>query len=162
IARGEVVALVGESGSGKSTIARLIARLVPASEGAVRLEGRDVLQDEPDGASRAYRRRVQMIFQDPFASLNPAHSVAHHLGRPLRLHGRVGGPQELRDRTHALLASVGLAPGEEFAAKLPHQLSGGQRQRVAIARALAVEPELILADEPVSMLDVSVRIGILN
>jgi beta-glucosidase len=162
IGRGEVVALVGESGSGKSTIARLIARLLEPSAGELLLEGRDVLRDEPWGASRAYRRRVQMIFQDPFASLNPAQTIAHHLRRPLRLHGRVGGPQELRDRIEALLTSVGLAPAADFARKLPHELSGGQRQRVAIARALAVEPELILADEPVSMLDVSVRIGILN
>jgi beta-glucosidase len=162
VARREVVALVGESGSGKSTTARIVARLESASAGAVLLEGRDVLREEPRGASARYRRRIQMIFQDPFASLNPVKSVAQHLERPLVIHGRASGPAARGARVYELLHDVGLEPAEEIAAKLPHQLSGGQRQRVAIARALAVEPDLILADEPVSMLDVSVRTGILN
>jgi ABC-type glutathione transport system ATPase component len=160
VGRAEIVALVGESGSGKSTIARLIARLDTPEAGALCLDGEDVLVREPRGASRAYRRRVQMIFQDPFGSLNPVHTLAHHLERPLELHGRASGA-ELRPAVHALLAQVGLSPPEEYAALYPHALSGGQRQRVAIARALAPQPELLIADEPTSMLDVSIRMGVL-
>jgi peptide/nickel transport system ATP-binding protein len=159
---GEVVALVGESGSGKSTVLKLIARLEEPTKGQIRFQGRDILKEEPRRASLAYRRQVQMIFQDPFASLNPMHSVAYHLERPLLRHKRAQGREALHTRVLELLNSVGLSPAEEFAQKMPHQMSGGQRQRVAIARALAVEPALILADEPISMLDVSIRIGILN
>jgi len=103
-----------------------------------------------------------MIFQDPFGSLNPIHTVAYHLERPLLRHGKAKTPAELRQKVHDLLSTVGLHPVEEFAAKHPHQMSGGQRQRVAIARALAVDPDVILADEPISMLDVSIRMGVLN
>ncbi len=162
IGKGKVVALVGESGSGKSTTARLIARLIPATSGEIVFKGQDVLKSEPRKASLKYRSEVQMVFQDPFGSLNPVHTIGHHLERPLLIHKKVSGRGELRDRVHELLASVGLNPPEDFAAKYPHQLSGGQRQRVAFARALAVDPELMLADEPISMLDVSIRIGILN
>jgi peptide/nickel transport system ATP-binding protein len=162
IRRGEIVALVGQSGSGKSTLARLLARLTAPSAGAILLDGRNVLEDEPRRASREYRRRVQMIFQDPFASLNPVRTVAHHVARPLRIHGHARTAHAARERTHELLRDVGLEPAAAFAPRLPHELSGGQRQRVAIARALAAEPQLLLADEPVSMLDVSVRVGILN
>jgi peptide/nickel transport system ATP-binding protein len=161
VERGQVLAVVGESGSGKSTTARLIARLTEPTTGEIRFKGRDVLRAEPRGASLAYRSSVQMVFQDPFASLNPVHTVGHHLARPLRIHRRLRGP-ELRARIHELLSTVGLDPPADYAAKYPHQLSGGQRQRIAFARALAVEPELILADEPVSMLDVSIRMGVLN
>ena len=162
IHRGEAVALVGESGSGKSTIARLLLRLEPAEAGEARLDGDDVFRREPRRASRAYRRRVQMIFQDPFGSLNPAHDVEHHLLRPLlRLAPRETGARA-RERALELLRVVGLEPAGEFLHRHPYELSGGQRQRVAIARALAADPELLVADEPTSMLDVSIRMGILN
>jgi peptide/nickel transport system ATP-binding protein len=160
--RQRVLALVGESGSGKSTTARLIARLIAPSAGEIIFKGRDVLKAEPRGASLAYRGDVQMIFQDPFASLNPVHTVGYHLGRPLRIHHKAESAGTVRERIEALLAAVGLTPPAEFADKFPHELSGGQRQRVAFARALAVDPDVMLADEPISMLDVSIRMGILN
>jgi len=166
VQRGKVVAIVGESGSGKSTTVRLIARLMPATAGEIYFQGNNVLKSEPHGVSLAYRRKVQMIFQDPFSSLNAVHTVRHHLERPLSIHHTAGAAGSARSRLDGrideLLATVGLNPPEEYACRYPHQLSGGQRQRVAIARALAVNPELILADEPISMLDVSIRIGILN
>ncbi|MFF0308535.1 oligopeptide/dipeptide ABC transporter ATP-binding protein [Streptosporangium sp. NPDC004379] len=154
VGAGEIVTLVGESGSGKSTTARLVARLDRPTGGTIRLDGTDVLTGEPRRASPAYRRAVQMVFQDPFGSLNPVHTVGHHLRRPLILHGHDPGD------VAGLLTTVGLDPS--LAGRHPHELSGGQRQRVAIARALAVRPRLIVADEPVSMLDVSVRAGVLN
>jgi peptide/nickel transport system ATP-binding protein len=159
VRRGEIMALVGESGSGKSTIARCVARLEQPTSGTIRVDGVDVLRAERRRASRAYRSKVQMVFQDPFGSLNPAHRVEHFLTRALRIHGTTR-PVDVRARTTELMATVGL--DEALLDSYPHELSGGQRQRVAIARALAVEPEVILADEPTSMLDVSVRIGILN
>jgi peptide/nickel transport system ATP-binding protein len=160
IRRGEVLGLVGESGSGKSTIARLIARLYPATSGQVRLSGQDLPLRLGGRALRAFRRRVQIIFQDPYASLNPLHRVGYTLARPLKLHHLVEG--DGRAQVYALLERVGLSPAAVYAAKRPFELSGGQRQRVVIARALAARPELILADEPTSALDVSIRLDIMN
>jgi peptide/nickel transport system ATP-binding protein len=158
---GTVTALVGESGSGKSTVARLLARLYEPTGGTVLFEGADASQLRRRQDVLRYRSQVQIIFQDPFDSLNPVKTIRHHLARPLQIHGGVRRAR-LDARVHELLATVGLVPPEEVAAKYPHELSGGQRQRVAIARALAVEPKVVLADEPTSMLDVSIRIGILN
>jgi peptide/nickel transport system ATP-binding protein len=158
---GVVTALVGESGSGKSTVARMLSRLYPPSSGTIVFGGKDVSDVRRKRAVLAYRAQVQMIFQDPFASLNPVKRIDHHLKRPLLIHG-ICSRSEVDERVCDLLQRVGLVPPEEIAAKYPHQLSGGQRQRVAIARALAVEPSVILCDEPISMLDVSIRIGILN
>jgi len=158
---GRVTALVGASGSGKSTVARLLTRIYEPTSGSIRLDGEDVSRLKGRGPLRRYRAQVQMIFQDPFASLNPVKKVAHHIERPLRIHGAVP-ENRVRERTLELLDAVGLVPAEVVAEKYPHELSGGQRQRVAIARALAVEPKVVLADEPISMLDVSIRLGVLN
>ena len=158
---GRVTALVGESGSGKSTVARLLARLYAPTDGKIVFDGKDVGDQRRRKTLLAYRSHVQMIFQDPFASLNPVKRIDHHIARPLQIHG-ICSRGAVDGRVRELLARVGLVPPDEIAQKYPHQLSGGQRQRVAIARALAVEPSVILADEPISMLDVSIRIGILN
>ena len=158
---GTVTALVGESGSGKSTVARLLAHLSEPSAGEVLFEGSDVSHVRRRRDVLRYRSQVQIIFQDPFGSLNPVKTVRHHVERPLRIH-KIVPSRQVEQRVHELLRTVGLVPPEDIAAKYPHELSGGQRQRVAIARALAVEPKVVLADEPISMLDVSIRIGILN
>jgi peptide/nickel transport system ATP-binding protein len=153
---GKVTAVVGESGAGKTTVARLLARIVKPDAGQVLLDGRPA----PAGRPRSYAAQVQMVFQDPFASLNPVHRVRHHLVRPLQIHHMANGGVDAA--VAELLRRVALKPPESFASKFPHELSGGQRQRVAIARALAVRPRVLIADEPVSMLDVSIRLGVLN
>jgi peptide/nickel transport system ATP-binding protein len=153
---GRITAMVGESGCGKSTVARLLAQIYPPTSGRILLHG------QPVGRSRDYRRQVQMVFQDPFASLNPFHKVHYHLARPLKLHGHARTAAEVDEQVAALLERVSLTPVDQFMHKLPHELSGGQRQRVAIARALAVRPVALIADEPVSMLDVSIRLGVLR
>ena len=155
---GRTVALVGESGSGKSTIARMLARLERPTAGTITVT-------RGDGSAvpnSAYRRHVQMVFQDPFASLNPFHSIEHHIARPLRLHRRTRGGQQTHERVLQMLERVNLTPAADIAARRPHELSGGQRQRVAIARALAPGADVVIADEPVSMLDVSIRLEVLN
>jgi peptide/nickel transport system ATP-binding protein len=157
--RGQVVALVGESGSGKSTVARLLAQLYPRTDGDIRLHGESTAV-KGGRHFRQYAARVQMIFQDPFASLNPVHTVRYHLSRALKIHHNAG--PDLEKALHELLTRVSLTPPERYLDKFPHELSGGQRQRVAIARALGAQPEALLADEPVSMLDVSIRLGVLN
>jgi peptide/nickel transport system ATP-binding protein len=153
---GEVTAVVGESGSGKTTVARLLARVVKPDSGEVLLDGTPVAA----ARTRKFAAQVQMVFQDPFASLNPVHRVRHDLVRPLQIHHTADG--DLEEAVLRLLHRVALDPPANFADKFPHELSGGQRQRVAIARALAVRPRVLLADEPVSMLDVSIRLGVLN
>jgi len=155
---GETLALVGESGCGKSTVSRLVLRLIEPDAGSVRFEGRDLLALNANEL-RAFRRQAQIIFQDPYASLNPRMTVAQILGEPLALHDLVPSARR-RARIEELLRLVGLEP--RFARRYPHEFSGGQRQRIAIARALAVEPKLIICDEPVSALDVSIRSQILN
>jgi len=153
---GKVTALVGESGAGKTTVARLLARIIKPDKGDVLLAGRPA----PSGRPRSYAAQVQMVFQDPFASLNPVHQVRHHLVRPLQIHHMANGNVDAA--VADLLRRVALKPPGNFTGKFPHELSGGQRQRVAIARALAVRPRVLIADEPVSMLDVSIRLGVLN
>jgi oligopeptide/dipeptide ABC transporter ATP-binding protein len=155
---GEVLGLVGESGSGKSTLARTIMQLVPATAGTVILGGRNLTQGPADEL-KAARRDLQMVFQDPFASLNPRFTVFDTLAEPLRVH-RIVPPDQVAARVARLMEQVGLAA--RFAGKYPHEFSGGQRQRIAIARALALEPKVIIADEPVSALDVSIQAQILN
>jgi peptide/nickel transport system ATP-binding protein len=159
---GRATALVGESGSGKTTVARLLARLYDPTSGTIKFRGQPVPLSRSASALRAYRRHVQLVFQDPFSSLNPVHDVRYHLARPLRIHGHVHSQREETEQILALLQRVSLTPAEQFIQKYPHQLSGGQRQRVAIARSLAAHPEVLLADEPVSMLDVSIRLDVLN
>ena len=159
---GRATALVGESGSGKTTVARMLARMYDLTSGTLRFRGNPVELKGGGTSLREYRRHVQLVFQDPFSSLNPVHNVRYHLSRPLRVHGHVHTKEEETEQVLALLRKVSLSPAEQFIEKFPHQLSGGQRQRVAIARALAAQPEVLLADEPVSMLDVSIRLDVLN
>jgi peptide/nickel transport system ATP-binding protein len=159
----KVLALVGESGCGKSTVARLLAGLYRPTTGTIRLRGSQI-GGRGERARRRFTGHVQIVLQDPFSSLNAAYSVRHHLVRPLVLHrGRQENPDgDLEQASIELLEEVNLTPGPDFLDRYPHELSGGQRQRVSIARALAVRPEVMLADEPVSMLDVSLRLSVLR
>jgi len=158
ISPGETVALVGESGCGKSTTGRLVLRLLEPTAGTVEVDGEDIFKLDK-AALRAMRRRMQIIFQDPYASLNPRMAVGDILAEPLKVHGVASG-RALADRVGALLAEVGLSP--YHALRYPHEFSGGQRQRIGIARALAVNPKLIVCDEPVSALDVSIQAQVIN
>jgi len=160
IRRGEVLGLVGESGSGKTTLGRTLLGLVPATDGSVRFEGEEIT-GMSERELRAIRRRMQIVFQDPHASLNPAMTIEQSVGHPLEIHGVAKGV-ERRLRVAEALETVGLSPPEQFLDKYPSDLSGGQKQRAVIARAIILNPVLLVADEPVSMLDMSVRAKILE
>ena len=160
IRRGEVLGLVGESGSGKTTLGRTLLGLVPATEGSVRFEGEEIT-GMSERELRRLRRRMQIVFQDPHASLNPAMTIEQSVGHPLEIHGVAKGAQR-RQRVAEALETVGLSPAEQFIEKYPSDLSGGQKQRAVIARAIILNPVLLVADEPVSMLDMSVRAKILQ
>ena len=159
--RGEVLALVGESGSGKTTTGRVVVKLTRQTAGRITFDGEDVSAVWGTGALRSYRRRVQIIFQDPYETLNPKQTVFDFVAEPLVVNG-IGSSQERDVRVARSLEAAGLRPASTFAARFPHELSGGQRQRVVIAGALVMDPEVIVADEPVSMLDVSIRTELLR
>ncbi|MEV3854716.1 ABC transporter ATP-binding protein [Streptomyces sp. NPDC050095] len=158
----EIVALVGESGSGKSTLARLVAQVHKPTRGEIRYQGSPLSAQRGRRAKLAYRGAVPMVFQDPFSSLNPAYRVSHGILRALTLHRPELGRAARQSEAERVVEAVGLSPAAEVLNRFPYELSGGQRQRIGFAQALAHRPKLILADEPVSMLDVSIRIGLLN
>ena len=158
----EIVALAGESGSGKSTVARLLAKLYKPTSGEIYFQGRPLSAVRGRRAMLRYRGDVPMVFQDPFASFNPVFRVSHGVMRCLKLHRPELSAQQRREEAERVFTAVGLTPAADVLERFPHELSGGQRQRVGFAQALALRPKLILADEPVSMLDVSIRIGLLN
>ena len=161
VAEGEVVCLVGESGCGKTTTGRMVAGLIKPTAGEVRFDGRDIWH-MPHEHFMKYRLAVQLIHQDPYASLNPAHTIQQILSAPLLHHGFARNSSGARTRVRELLRMVDLTPPDDYLDKYPHQLSGGQRQRISVARALTVTPSVIVADEAVSMVDVSIRVGLLN
>jgi len=161
LVRGEVLALVGESGSGKTTTGRVIVKLTRQTAGTVEFEGEDVSNLWSGPALRGFRRRVQLIFQDPYETLNPKQTIFDFVAEPLVVHG-LGTDRERSTKVLAALDAAGLRPAAEYALRYPHELSGGQRQRVVIAGALVMDPDLIVADEPVSMLDVSIRTELLH
>ena len=161
IHEGEIVCLVGESGCGKTTTGKMVAGLLKPTSGDIFYTGRD-LKDMRDADYRKYRLAVQIVHQDPYASLNPAHTVLDIISAPLLHHKLVGSRAAARDRVRELLQVVDLTPPDDLLDKYPHQLSGGQRQRVSVARALTVNPSFIVADEAVSMVDVSIRVSLLN
>lgn len=162
IRRGEILALVGESGSGKTTTGRVLVKLTRQTGGRVVVDGADVSSAWGTRRLRPYRRRVQLIFQDPYETLNPKHTIGDFVAEPLEVQGIGRSGADRRRRVLEALEAAGLRPAEDFAARYPHELSGGQRQRVVIAGALVMQPELIVADEPVSMLDVSIRTELLR
>ena len=159
--RGEVIALVGESGCGKSTLSLTLMGLEEATEGSIIFEGVDITHASNEQRKK-FRQRIQMVFQDPYESLNPTQTIEEIVTEPLVVHGLVPGHAERGERVKRALEDSGLKPAEDYLHRFPHQLSGGQRQRVVIAGALVLEPHLLLADEPVSMLDVSIRAEIIN
>ena len=161
IRKGEILALVGESGSGKTTTGRVVVKLTKQTAGRIVFDGKDVSTLWGTGALRPYRKRVQLIFQDPYETLDPKHTIGSFVEEPL-LVGKRLPKAERRRRVHDALEAAGLRPAADFAARYPHELSGGQRQRVVIAGALVMDPELVVADEPVSMLDVSIRTELLR
>ena len=159
--RGEVIALVGESGCGKSTLSLTLMGLEEATEGNIIFEGKDITHAS-NKERKAIRQKIQMVFQDPYESLNPTQTIAEIVTEPLIVHGLTQNPDERSERVRRALEDSGLKPAESYLHRFPHQLSGGQRQRVVIAGALVLEPHILLADEPVSMLDVSIRAEIIN
>jgi oligopeptide/dipeptide ABC transporter ATP-binding protein len=158
----EIVALVGESGSGKSTVARLLAMLYKPTSGTIHFRGSPVAQLRGRSEVLSYRGQVPMVFQDPYSSLNPAHTISYAMMRGLKLHQPALTRSEREAEAERVLETVGLVPARQSLRKYPHEMSGGQRQRVSFAQALSYRPKLVLADEPVSMLDVSIRVGLLN
>ena len=162
IRKGEILAVVGESGCGKSTMAKMLCKVYEPTEGSISVNGMDVTGHTGKKDVSRFRKEVQMIFQDPFGSLNPAHKAGRIVGRAVELHYPELSTAQVRERVVELFETVGLTPAADFMEKHPNQLSGGQRQRIAIARALAVKPSILVADEPTSMLDVSIGIDIMN
>ena len=156
IKKNEIFCLAGESGCGKTTTGRVVLRLIPPTSGTILFEGKDIMK-LGKSELKAFRRNAQIIFQDPYESLNPRERVVDAVTKPLEVHGLIRNRRDKLEQASQLLESVGLTPCEQFLDKYPHQLSGGQRQRVAIARAISLKPKFIVADEPVSMLDLSIR-----